>query len=222
MELTLNEDLGSITVEFHEASNPIGVAIIAHGAGAGMHHPFMVDISNEISSMGFHTVRFNFPYMEEGRKSPGSPKKNIETWRLVIKHINDKYPKLPIFLSGKSYGGRMASHLLAESKIDCVKGIFYLGFPLHAPGKDSKDRANHLDEIQVPQLFLQGTKDKLANIDLMREVVGDLRKGTLIEIESADHSFNVPKKLGISKQEIIKSLASLSVNFKKNTLTKQP
>ncbi|MEP5613440.1 MAG: alpha/beta family hydrolase [Cyclobacteriaceae bacterium] len=222
MELSLNENLGSTTVEFHEASNPLGVAIIGHGAGAGMHHPFMITISNDIASMGFHVVRFNFPYMEEGRKSPGSPKKNIETWEHVIKHVHHTYPTLPIFLSGKSYGGRMASHLLADKQIDYVKGIFYLGFPLHAPGKDSKDRADHLGKIEVPQLFLQGTKDKLANITLMHEVVGELKQGVLVEIEAADHSFNVPKKVGLSKEEVIQQLASLAVNFKKNIVAKQP
>jgi len=218
MELPLNENLGSITVESDEASDPVGVVIIAHGAGAGMHHPFMFDLSKEISSMGFHAVRFNFPYMEEGRKSPGSPKKNIEAWGLVIEHVHDKYPELPLFLSGKSYGGRMASHLLAENEIDYVKGIFYLGFPLHAPGKDSKDRADHLNKVQVPQLFLQGVKDKLANIVLMHEVVENLKKGSLIEIEAADHSFNVPKKVGISKREMIQRLASLSVDFIKKIM----
>lgn len=222
MEFFLNETLGTISIEIQESTQPSGISIIAHGAGAGMHHPFMVDISNEICELGYHTVRFNFPYMEQGRKSPGSPKKNIETWNLIVQQIHERYPDLPIFLSGKSYGGRMASHLLAESHFDYVKGIFYFGFPLHAPGRDSKDRAAHLDKIEVPQLFLQGVKDKLANIDLMREVVEELETSMLVEIEDADHSFNVPKRAGISKKELIQRLAKLATDFKNNVVAKQP
>ncbi len=217
MELQLNESLGKISLEVDEARSPIAVIILAHGAGAGMHHPFMVGISNALANSGFHVVRFNFPYMEQGRKSPGSPKKNIETWALVIEHIHHNHPELPIFISGKSYGGRMASHLLAEEAIESINGIIYFGFPLHAPGRDSKERAEHLDRLQVPQLFLQGTNDKLANIDLMKEVVSGLDRGTLVEIEGADHSFNVPKKLGISKSQMIQQLSDLAADFiKKN------
>ncbi len=215
MEVFLNDTLGKTSLEITESKAPRGLIILSHGAGAGMHHPFMVNLANEISAKDFHSARFNFPYMEEGRKSPGSPKKNIETWDLVINHIHSLHPDLPIFLSGKSYGGRMASHLIAEKEFDYVKGIIYFGFPLHAPGKDSKDRANHLGDISVPQLFLQGTKDKLANIVLMREVLTDLKKGKLVEIEDADHSFNVPKKLGISKEEMINQLANRATDFMK-------
>lgn len=218
MQLYLNESLGEISIEITEANSPKGILIIAHGAGAGMHHPFMVDLSNEISALGYHAVRFNFPYMEEGRKSPGSPKKNIETWELVINHIHGLHPDLPIFLSGKSYGGRMASHLLAEKSFDYVKGIIYFGFPLHAPGRDSKDRASHLDQVSVPQLFIQGTKDKLANIDLIQEVLNDLSKVELVKIEDADHSFNVPKKLGISKSDMIVKLSEFAHDFMKKLI----
>ncbi len=217
MELFLNESLGKISLELHESKSPGGIIILAHGAGAGMHHSFMVKVADKISENGFHTVRFNFPYMEEGRKSPGSPKKNIEAWGLVLNHIQAHHPDLPIFLAGKSYGGRMASHLLAEKAYEQVKGIVYFGFPLHAPGKDSKDRADHLNQVGVPQLFLQGTKDKLANINLINEVVKELEKAELVEIEDADHSFNVPKKLGISKDEMINQLARFSTDFMKKT-----
>lgn len=219
MEHFLNEALGSVDVEIHEASNPKGTIIIGHGAGAGMHHPFMVELANEISTDEFHAIRFNFPYMQEGRKSPGSPKKNIETWSLITQQIQNQYPKLPIFLSGKSYGGRMASHLLAEKDVSNVNGIVYFGFPLHAPGKDSIDRANHLSDIKVPQLFLQGTKDKLANTELINEVAGNLKSATIINIDDADHSFNVPKKLGISKKDMISNLAKHAISFMKKNVS---
>ncbi len=213
MNLHLTDDLGEVTVETDLGTDPKGVIIIGHGAGAGMHHPFMVKLSGELANQGLHAVRFNFPYMEQGRKSPGSPKKNIECWNQVTRYVTEQHPGLPVYLSGKSYGGRMASHLLAESQPEAVNGIIYFGFPLHAPGKDSKERADHLNRINVPQLFLQGTKDKLANIALMKEVTNELKSSTLIEIDGGDHSFNVPKSSGISKEEMIRLLVDHSIKF---------
>lgn len=213
MKLFLSDELGETTLEIEEPSDAIATLLIAHGAGAGMHHPFMVDISKRICDKGVRTIRFNFPYMEEGRKAPGSPKKNIETWNLLTKSIVARYPNQPIFLSGKSYGGRMASHLIATHGPNGAHGIIYFGFPLHAPGRDSKDRAAHLKEVVLPQLFLQGTKDKLANMQLMSEVIDELQGAELVALEEADHSFNVPKRAGISKQQMIEILANHAVNF---------
>ena len=218
MELFLNDKLDKITYEVSEAANPIAIIILAHGAGAGMHHPFMVDIANRFAKHHVHALRFNFPYMEQGRKSPGSPKANIETWQHMIALTQKLYTDIPIILSGKSYGGRMASHLLADNVSDNVKGIVYLGFPLHAPGKESKDRANHLPAIAVPQLFLQGAKDKLANIVLMKEVVEDLKLGDIAVIEDADHSFNVPKRSGKSREEILDGLVEIAFDWMKPLL----
>ncbi|MEQ9403496.1 MAG: alpha/beta fold hydrolase [Cyclobacteriaceae bacterium] len=216
MKIHLNDTLGVVSLETDEAAKPSGVVILAHGAGAGMHHPFMTDLAKELATSGLHVVRFNFPYMEEGRKSPGSPKKNIESWKLIINHTTKTFPNLPIYVSGKSYGGRMASHLLSETTPENVEGIIYYGFPLHAPGKDSKDRAAHLNMIKVPQLFLQGEKDKLANINLVSEVIDELRNSILIKIDNADHSFNVPKRTGFSKKDMIQKLAGHTTDFIKN------
>lgn len=213
MKVLLSDDLGEITVETSEPNFSKATIILAHGAGAGMHHPFMVDLANVLCAAGFRAVRFNFPYMEGGRKSPGSPKKNIETWRLLASHIAQQHPQQPVFLAGKSYGGRMASHLMVIDKLENIKGLIYFGFPLHAPGKDSKDRAAHLDEVTAPQLFLHGSKDKLANTVLMSEVVDQLSNGELITLEDADHSFNVPKRSGLSRAEVIELLVSHSSDF---------
>ncbi|MEQ6168836.1 alpha/beta family hydrolase [Ekhidna sp. MALMAid0563] len=218
MELFLNDKLGKISVEIDRASRPQAVLIIAHGAGAGMHHPFMSTLARGIADEDIHAVRFNFPYMEQGRRSPGSPKANIETWRLIVEHIATIYEGLDIFISGKSYGGRMASHLMAETANDKVKGIIYYGFPLHAPGRDSKDRADHLSEVKVPQLFLQGSKDKLANIDMMDQVIGELSKVELEVIQDGDHSFNVPKKSGKTKEEVMDFLIKKSAKWIKSQL----
>ena len=210
MELFLNDKLGKINLEIDESTNPKAILIIAHGAGAGMHHSFMHNLASRIAESNVTSVRFNFPYMEQGRKSPGSPKANIETWQLVANHISQKYPSLPLFISGKSYGGRMASHLIADGECPAVKGLIYFGFPLHAPGKDSKDRADHLVNVSVPQLFLQGTKDKLANLDLITEVVENHPTAEINVIDDADHSFNVPKRSGKSKDDILDYLAGSS------------
>ena len=203
-----------ISFKLDEAKDPFSVLIIAHGAGAGMQHSFLEQLAKENCLRGSHSIRFNFPYMESGRKSPGSPKRNIEAWKVVLDYVRKKYPDLPIFISGKSYGGRMASHLVVEHNVS-VNGIIYFGFPLHAPGRDSKERAAHLSSIEIPQLFLQGTKDKLANIELMREVNTEQKEAELVELTGADHSFNVPKRVGISKEEVINNLVDQSIKFQK-------
>ncbi|MEO9484771.1 MAG: alpha/beta family hydrolase [Ekhidna sp.] len=218
MELFLNDKLGKISVEIDEASNARAILIMAHGAGAGMLHPFMQVLASKIALIDITTIRFNFPYMEQGRKSPGSPKTNIEAWKAVVDYVSNTYPDLPIFTSGKSYGGRMASHLIAQNQISAIKGIIYFGFPLHAPGRDSIDRAAHLADINIPQLFLQGSKDKLANPDLMNEVVKSLQMVEMELIEDADHSFNVPKRSGKTKEDIMDFLAQKSEAWMKDKL----
>ena len=218
MELHLPDDLGKIDLEIDEAQNPFATIILAHGAGAGMHHPFMKTIAQGFADQGVHAIRFNFPYMQQGKKSPGSPKKNITTWNAVIEKVMEWNNAHPIFLAGKSYGGRMASHLLAENSYDQVNGIIYFGFPLHAPGRDSTERAAHLVEINVPQLFLQGTNDKLANIGLIHEVIADLEDVELIELEGGDHSFKVPKSSGLTMDDVFEQLTKSAIQFMKNNL----
>lgn len=218
MEWFINDQLGSVSYEIDEAPHAKAVLLIAHGAGAGMHHPFMAQLAGRIAEQGFHAARFNFPYMEQGRKSPGSPKSNIATWREAVRHTHSQYPRLPVFVSGKSYGGRMASHLLAEEGIsDIVRGVIYFGFPLHAPGRDSKDRAAHLPQITQPQLFLQGERETLANQTLIEEVVADLSNAHMEIIDFADHSFNVPKKSGRTKEDVMDFLTTTSADW----MTKQ-
>ena len=213
MELFLNDKLGKITLEIDQSDTSDSIIILAHGAGAGMNHHFMQSLAAEILKNGVDVARFNFPYMEKGRRAPGSPKDAIETWRLVLEAIKSKKPNHKIYLAGKSYGGRMASHLLASHENTGVSGIIYFGFPLHAPGKDSKDRAAHLNAIASPQLFIQGTKDKLANMEMMLEVVNKLPHAEMIRIESGDHSFKVPKSTGISPEKMISQLASVATDW---------
>ena len=214
MKLFLNDKLGDISYEIVAADDPVAILIIAHGAGAGMHHAFMATLASKFAQRSVTTVRFNFPYMEQGKKSPRSPKDAISAWVAIAQQVESLFPDKPIFMSGKSYGGRMGSHMLLENhQLKAMQGIIYFGFPLHAPGKDSKDRAAHLSAIEVTQLFIQGSRDKLANIEMIREVVSALSNGQLHAIDLADHSFNVPKSAGLSKDEIMDELVDVSLRW---------
>ena len=192
-----------------ENQDSLATLIIAHGAGAGMNHPFMTTLANRLVLNHIDVIRFNFPYITLGKKFPGSPKPNIEVWKDVIDWTISN-TQHPIFISGKSYGGRMASHLLADTEITKIKGIIYFGFPLHAPGRDSIDRANHLNQIKCPQLFLQGDKDALAKFDLIQQVTNELSLTTLKEIKGGDHSFKVK---GSKPDEIIEGLATTTSDW---------
>ncbi len=208
MQISISEKIGQVSCEVDEPQDPKYNLILAHGAGAPMVHPFMATLAGEISSLSGNVIRFNFPYIEKGRKAPGSPGPSIETIARVADFTMENYPDLPVFLSGKSYGGRMSSHLVAEQLSIPVRGLIYFGFPLHAPGRDSKDRAEHLYSINLPQLFFQGTRDSLANYEMIREVIAACKEGTLVTIEDGDHSFKVRKKVtGLSHDEVIKRIA---------------
>ena len=217
MEVYLNEQLGKVTYEIDDTPTSSAVLILAHGAGAGMHHPFLNTLAKQICDEGVSVVRFNFPYMEKGRKAPGSPKDAILCWEKIILETKKLFHDKDLFISGKSYGGRMASHLLAVNHDLKVSGIIYYGFPLHAPGRDSTERAAHLGVIEVPQLFIQGNKDKLANIQLMRKVTTELQLASMIEMENGDHSFKTPKSFA-SQEETMRKLSKISIEWiKKNS-----
>lgn len=213
MKLFLNDKLGEIDLEMDDAMPGTKVLVLAHGAGAGIYHPFMVDLAARFANEGINVIRFNFPYMSQGKKLPRSSKDDIETWQLVLSYVKQQMPNHEIYMGGKSYGGRMGSRYLALNHYNNVKGIIYFGFPLHAPGKDSKDRASHLSLIESPQLFIQGAKDKLANPELMLEVMGELKNAEMQIIEHADHSFKVPKSTGTSADDMIRNLAVRSVQW---------
>lgn len=209
VELSIPNTNESIECLLDEPDQTKSLIVLAHGAGAGMDHAFLSQLAGELNHFNLACLRFNFPYMQANRKSPGSPKPNIAAWNTVTQYALSHF-NYPLFLAGKSYGGRMASHLLAENAFSQVKGVVYFGFPLHAPGRDAKDRAAHLDRISVPQLFLQGTKDSLANEQLISEVCSDLQNAQLKRIEDGDHSFKVK---GMNHSEVIQTLALHTSNW---------
>jgi predicted alpha/beta-hydrolase family hydrolase len=171
--------------------------VLAHGAGAGMMHPFMTAIADGLGERGIATLRYQFPYMEQGGKRPDAPKLAQATVRAAVAEASKLVPRLPLIAGGKSFGGRMTSQAQAASPLPGMRGLAFLGFPLHAAGHPSEERAAHLFEVKIPMLFLQGTRDALADISLMRNLARALSKcATLIIIEDGDHSFHVPARTG--------------------------
>jgi len=177
--------------------------VVAHGAGAGMTHPFMAAIAEGLAERGIATLRYLFPYMEQGSKRPDSPKLAQATVRAAVTEAARLVPDLALFAGGKSFGGRMTSQAQAASPLPGVRGLIFLGFPLHPPGQPSQERAKHLFEVQIPMLFLQGTRDEFAKLELLRSLIEQLgSRATLKLFQEADHSFHVPARTGRKDSEV--------------------
>src|SRR3954451_12157924 len=177
--------------------------VLAHGAGAGMAHPFMAASARELAQRGVATLRYNFPYMDKGSKRPDSPKLAQATVSAAVAHASRLLPRIALFAGGKSFGGRMTSQAQAAAPLPGVRGLPFLGFPLHAPGRPSDERAQHLYEIRIPMLFLQGTRDEFADFSLLEPVLGRLgARATLVRVEDANHSFHVPARSGRTDAQV--------------------
>jgi predicted alpha/beta-hydrolase family hydrolase len=182
--------------------------VMAHGAGAGMAHPFMAAVANDLAARGIATLRYQFPYMERGSKRPDTPKLAQATVRATVAEASRLVPDLPLFAGGKSFGGRMTSQAQAASPLPGVRGLVFLGFPLHPPGQPSDARGAHLLDVHVPMLFLQGTRDEFAELPLLQALVGKLgARATLKLFDDADHSFHVPARTGRNDPEVRAELA---------------
>ena len=181
--------------------------VFAHGAGAGMTHAFMSDVAAGLAERGIATLRYQFPYMEKGSKRPDPPGIAHAAVRAAVAEAARAFPALPLIAGGKSFGGRMTSQAQAKQALPSVRGLAFFGFPLHASGKPSSDRADHLTDIRIPLLFLQGTNDKLAELSLLKPVVKKLgSRATLHLIENADHSFHVPARSGRNDRDVMVEL----------------
>jgi predicted alpha/beta-hydrolase family hydrolase len=171
--------------------------VLAHGAGAGMAHPFMASVASGLAGRGVATLRYQFPYMERGAKRPDPPAVAQAAVRAAVAQAARRAPGLPLFAGGKSFGARMSSQAQAASPLAGVRGLAFLGFPLYPPGKPSDDRARHLFEVKIPMLFLQGDRDDFAAMDLLAPLVGRLGARAMLKVfAGADHSFHVPKRSG--------------------------
>ena len=182
--------------------------VLAHGAGAGMNHPFMQSLATELAAVRMATLRYQFPYMEQQRKIPDRPPVLTATVVAAVAAAAKSAPGLPLFAGGKSLGGRMTSLAAAERGLDDVCGLIFFGFPLHPPGQQGTKRAEHLREVKLPMLFLQGTRDKLADLNLLRPICAALGSGAALHvIDTADHSFHVLKSSGKTDTQVLRELA---------------
>jgi predicted alpha/beta-hydrolase family hydrolase len=180
------------------------VYVFAHGAGAGMAHGSMAASAEGLAARGIATLRYNFLYMERGSKRPDAPALAHQAVRAAVAKAGELAPHLPMFAGGKSYGGRMTSQAQALAPLTNVRGLVFFAFPLHPAGKPNDERAAHLSEVAIPMLFLQGTNDALAQIDLLRPVVKSLGEhASLTLAEYADHSFHAPAKSGRKDADVL-------------------
>src|SRR5213080_3157136 len=181
--------------------------VLAHGAGAGMRHPFLESISQRLAEQRIATLRYQFPYMERRSRRPDPPAVAAATVRAAVAEAARIAPDLPLVAGGKSFGGRMTSTAQAEEPLPGVRGLVFLGFPLHPPGRPDDKRAEHLAHVQVPMLFLQGTRDDFADLKLLKPVVQRLgERATLHLVEGGDHSFHVLKRSGRTDAEVMGEL----------------
>ena len=198
----------SISGVLSQPEAPRACFVFAHGAGAGMNHPFMADLSAALAARGIATLRFQFPFMEQGSKRPDSPAVAQQAVRAAVDEACARLPGVALFAGGKSFGGRMTSGAQADAPLAQVRGIIFVGFPLHPAGKPATERAAHLQQVGVPMLFLQGTRDALADLALIRqttEAIGPL--ATLHVVEGADHAFHVLVRSGRNDKDVIEELA---------------
>jgi hypothetical protein len=195
-------------------ANAKAAYVFAHGAGAGMAHKSMTAIAEGLAERGVATLRYNFLYMERGSKRPDAPALAHAAVRAAVAEAMRLAPNLPLFAGGKSFGGRMTSQAQALVPLPDVRGLIFLAFPLHPAGKPSDDRAKHLSDVKVPMLFLQGTHDALAKLDLLKPAVKKLgTRATLHLEEDADHSFHVPAKTGRKDADVLAKILDASAHW---------
>jgi predicted alpha/beta-hydrolase family hydrolase len=197
-------DHGTVSGLVLSPADPLACYVFAHGAGAGMGHAFMGAVAEGLAARGIATLRYQFPSMELGKKRPDPPPVAHAAVRAAVAQAAERFGSLRLFAGGKSFGGRMTSQAQALDPLPRVAGLVFVGFPLHPAGTPSTGRADHLSEVRVPMLFVQGTRDELADIASMRAVVSKLgASATLMEIAEADHAFHVLRRSGRSDKEVL-------------------
>jgi len=208
LEIDVGTTIGRVSGILLRPPDAWATYVLAHGAGAGMRHRFMESIAQALAERGIATLRYQFPYVEAGSRRPDPPGVLEATVRAAVAKARESTPDLPLIAGGKSLGGRMTSNTMARRPLEGVLGLVFLGFPLHPPKRPGETRAEHLDRVESPMLFLQGTRDDLADLDLITSVCGRLgSRSTLHVVEGADHSFSVLKRSGRSDAEVMEELA---------------
>lgn len=217
-------DAGAVSAVLRAPSDAVALLVLAHGAGAGMEHPFMEAAAGALADRAVATLRFQFPYMEAGKRRPDRPAVAAAAVRAAVEAARAEATELaavrgherpmPLFAGGKSFGGRMTSTAAASAPLPGVSGLVFLGFPLHPAGRPGTDRAAHLAKVGVPMLFVQGPRDRLADLDLLRPVVRELGdRATLHVVEGGDHGFKVLKRSGRTDTEVMAEIAETVAGF---------
>lgn len=198
----------------------IACYVLAHGAGAGMTHAFMAAVADGLAARSVATLRYQFPYMERGSRRPDTPKLAQSTVRAAVAEAARRLAGMPLIAGGKSFGGRMTSQAQSAAPLDGVRGLAFIGFPLHPAGKPSVERAAHLSLIDVPMLFLQGTRDELASLELLQSAVAGLTAPTTLQLfADADHSFHVPARTGRKDAQVMAELLDVLALWIGSTVT---
>jgi uncharacterized protein len=213
IKIFISDNQGEVSAQIFQPSDMKALLVLAHGAGAGMNHRFMLALAQYLSDLSIGTLRYNFPYMENGKKRPDVAAIAEKTVQQVISKARELFPNTPLLAGGKSFGGRMTSQFLSKTNVDFVKAIVFFGFPLHPAGEPAVIRAEHLKNIKQPMLFLQGTRDALAELSLITKVCADLKPATLVTFDKADHSFKAGKK------EFIHELANATSQWTNQHMT---
>jgi uncharacterized protein len=207
-------DRGEVSALLCRPAKARRLLVLGHGAGAGMSHPFMGKLADELAGVGVATLRYQFPYMEERRRVPDAPGVLTETVVAAVRAAAKAAPDLPLLAGGKSMGGRMTSQAAAQHPLEEVRGLVFFGFPLHPPKKPGTRRADHLAKVTIPMLFQQGTRDALADLTLLRPVCAKLgSRATLHVIENADHAFHVLKSSGKTNEQVLRELADTAASW---------
>jgi predicted alpha/beta-hydrolase family hydrolase len=213
------DDAHSVSALLKAPPDPTACLVLAHGAGAGMTHAFMAAVAEELYARGIATLRFQFPYMEAGSKRPDRAPLAQATVRAAVDAARVSLHGVPLFAGGKSFGGRMTSQAQAEAPLRDVAGLVFLGFPLHPAGKPSAERAAHLARVSVPMLFLQGTRDALADMSQLTPVIAKLgERATLVAAEQADHSFHVPARSGRTDADVLRELLDRTADWMRDVI----
>jgi predicted alpha/beta-hydrolase family hydrolase len=204
----VNEKAGAVSGLVLEPTGARAVLLLAHGAGAGMRHRFIEDLAAKLADQNIATLRYHFPYMEKHTKRPDPQSVLTDTVRAAIGAARKHAGELPLFAGGKSMGGRMTSVAAAEEPLDGVRGLIFFGFPLHAAGRPGAERGQHLAEIKIPMLFLQGSRDALAELKLLKPLCAKIgKRAELVVVDGGDHSFHMLKSSGRSDDEVLGEVA---------------
>ena len=214
LRVGVGETTGDVSALLVRPADARLLYVLAHGAGAGMRHPFLETISQRLAEREIATLRYQFPYMEQRARRPDPPAVAAAAVRAAVMEAARAAPGLPLVAGGKSFGGRMTSTAQAGEPLPGVRGLVFLGFPLHPPGRPGNERAEHLTQVQIPMLFLQGTRDDFADLKLLRPLVKRLgTRATLHLVDGGDHSFKVLKRSGRTDGDVMTELVGAIVEW---------